>query len=512
MKEILEKLDTNIIKWYDFDSTENVLQIGENNNITEYLKTIFSEVKVVSKKDKIYLNDEKFDYILIYEIEKVENYKDIILSKLKENGKVLLIGNNQLGINNFSKYHFSEDCYAQEIEKDENLLDSIETIKSKLKDFGFNVNIYSVYPNYKQAELIFNENFNISKNQIEKYNPDISEEDIKVFDEIKILKKIITNNKEMLTNLCNSFFIEISKNSNLNSVQYASFNNVRKDKYKLITLIKDDVVEKKIAEKEAEEHLNQIKDNITNLQDLGFNILDYYDNNSESQKIYSKLIKNEKTLDEIFAENYQNKSFIIESLKKVKEKLIKNSITYEDCKDKITYCKDESLLKNLHFMEKCYWDLIPKNCFYINNEFYFFDQEWEEDYLPVEFVIYRSIINSYDLIRHIDVNDILNELNLKEYRELFEYIDKLLRDRIIDKEVYNEMYAKNIKGIDNYINDNKIYAEEIERNKKHIKDLENYVKALENDNKSKQEYIEKLEKKDLISILKRIKRGKNDAK
>ena len=156
--------------------------------------------------------------------------------------------------------------------------------------------------------------------------------------------------------------------------------------------------------------------------------------------------------------------------------------------------------------------MIPKNCFYINNEFYFFDQEWEEDYLPVEFVIYRSIINSYDLIIHIDVNDILNELNLKEYRELFEYIDKLLRDRIIDKEVYNEMYEKNIKGIDNYINDNKIYVEEIERNKKHINDLENYVKALENDNKSKQEYIEKLEKKDLISILKRIKRGKNDAK
>ena len=154
----------------------------------------------------------------------------------------------------------------------------------------------------------------------------------------------------------------------------------------------------------------------------------------------------------------------------------------------------KNILQELNYMKKGYWDMITKNCFYINDEFIFFDQEWEKDYLPVEFILYRSIINSYDLVRKIDVDKLLEKLNILQYKAFFGEIDEKLREEIIDKQIHEAMYKKdNLKAIDNLINDNKSYLKELENKDCYIKKLEKYVEDLKNDNSKKQEYIKILE-------------------
>lgn len=37
---------------------------------------------------------------------------------------------------------------------------------------------------------------------------------------------------------------------------------------------------------------------------------------------------------------------------------------------------------------------------YIDNEFYFYDQEWEEDNVPIDFILYRAI-KYFDRIKNI---------------------------------------------------------------------------------------------------------------
>lgn len=510
MEKDLEIFNTNILKWYDFDENQNLLQVGENNNIFEYLKSKLNNVKMISGTEIV---DEKFQYILFYGIENIKNYENIITKNLEEDGKIIIIGNNAFGVNNFSKYVYDGDNSVQFIESSNNSFESVPRLLKKISKLGFMTNSYSVYPNYQKAELIFNEKFDISKSQIEKYSSDLEERDIKVFDEIKILSNIIENDKESLINFCNSFFIEVSKKNEFCDVKYASFNNVRKSKFRLVTLIKDEVVEKRAAEKEAEEHLKQIKDNLENVEKLGFKVLDY----SKDNKIYSKLVKNQITLDELFYKNYEDKRFIIKTLKDIESNLLQNSIKYDECKDKITYCNDENILKNLHFLENCYWDLIPKNCFLIDDVFYFFDQEWNKQYLPVEFLIYRSLINCYELVRKIDINEYLNELGIAEYKELFENIDKDLRKEIIDEDIFKVMYLKEVKGVHNYINDSRLYLEELDRKQKYIEDLEKYNKDLEKytedlkkDNQYKQERLDKI---DIVGkIKKKIKKGIKNAK
>ena len=138
-------------------------------------------------------------------------------------------------------------------------------------------------------------------------------------------------------------------------------------------------------------------------------------------------------------------------------------------------------------------DMVPKNCFYIDNKYEFFDQEWEKEFLPVEFIIYRAIVNSYDLVRRINVDILLEKLDILEFKEYFQKIDEEIRNEIIDKEIYNEMYKKNIKSIDNLINEEKIDEETIKFLKEDNKNKQKYISELEEDNKNKQNYIEALE-------------------
>ena len=93
------------------------------------------------------------------------------------------------------------------------------------------------------------------------------------------------------------------------------------------------------------------------------------------------------------AENYNNTEYIIKIISKFKEELLTHTIGDEQIpNDSIFKQIFPEISKQLNFLEYAFYDMIPKNCFYIDGEFYFFDQEWMEKYLPVEFIIYRSII------------------------------------------------------------------------------------------------------------------------
>ncbi len=484
---ILKIFNANIIKWYPFENLSNILLIGENEEIEKHLKTITDKLTIISRFEKISENIEKnnFDYILINGIEKYKNIIPNLKELLKQEGKFIILGNNTFGINNWSKYNINENIAINKLENNnlENI--TVKKIKHLLKQNDLKqTNTFYVFPNYQETELIINEKFNIKETQIEKYVQNIKDTEIKTFDEIKILKNIIKEQPEMLEFFTNSFFIEASKEEIKTDIKYVSYNNCRNEKYRLITLIKKDIVKKIPANNLAKQQIQQMCKTIENVKKCGIDILDY----EENEKIYSKLITNEQTLDEILAKKSNNLEEIIKIIEQMKNILLNNSIPYQECKDKIKY-KDleESKLQELHFLKNAFWDMICKNCFYINNKFIFFDQEWEKEYLPVEFIIYRSIINCYDLVIKINVEEILQKLNILQYKKYFEEIDKDIRKEIINEEIFKEMYCKEIKGIDNLINDNIINEEKIQLLE------QNMIKPLQEDNRKKQNYIETLE-------------------
>lgn len=513
----LTEFDANIVKWYPFKNETKILLVGENPEIEKYLVKTASTLATISRFDDISkFNEEVFDYVVIYGIEKYDNIINKASKYLNQNGKMLIIGNNTFGINTWSKYSFENYSGVNRLEKHDITNITIKEIEKQLKCNGFNeLNKFYVFPDYINTELIVNDKFKIQKSQIEKYFPSIESNEIKIFDENKVLKNILISQPEIIEFFANSFIIEVSKDEIKNDIKYISFNNCRKEKYRLITLIRENVVQKIAANEKAEQHISEMKQTIKNVKECGIDILDY----EENENIYSTLIKEEKTLDEIISENSHDLKYIANILNQIKEILIKHSEKYSECQDKIRY-DDENILKKLHFMKNAFWDMVPKNCFYINNKYVFFDQEWETAYLPVEFIIYRSIINSYDLVRKINVDELLKLLEIYEYKEYFEKIDKEIRDEIIDENIYQQIYCKKIKTIHNILNDNSIsnfklkqVMQDNQKKQEYINILEKdtqskqeYINSLENDNKKKQEYIIQLEtenkkKQEYIKVL-----------
>lgn len=102
----------------------------------------------------------------------------------------------------------------------------------------------------------------------------------------------------------------------------------------------------------------------------------------------------------------------------------------------------DSLLTDLHFVNNGLWDMTFKNCFYIENEFYFFDQEWNEPNLPIEFILYRSILYTISLRRYINIEILFEKYGLTKYKAIFEKLDDALQEKIRSEKIW-EYYSIN---------------------------------------------------------------------
>lgn len=484
----LEIFNDNILKWYPIKEFKKVLFIGENAVIEKYLKEKVNDLLTINRFENIEskIKDNKFDYIIIFGMENYDCSIFKISTNLLENGRMIVIGNNHFGITNWNKY--SVEFGTNKIEDEKTNKQTIKKIRKKIIENGLNnTNTFYSFPNYKETELLINEKHEIESSQIDRYSENINPDEIKIFDEIKILKDSINEDSKILDFFANSYLIEASKNNIDTDIKYVSYNNCRNEKYRLITLVKENVVEKIVANKKSENHLSSMKQIIEDIKDIygeKIQILDF----EKEGKIYSELVKNTKTLDIIFAEKYKNLDEIVDILNQFKNILLENTLEYQQCKEKVEkFEQDQEMLEKMHYMPKAFWDMVPKNCFYINNKFVFFDQEWVEEYLPVEFIIYRSIINSYDLVRKINVDNLLEKLDILQYKNYFEKLDENIRKNIIDSNIFDKMYCKKSEDIDKIVNENYM-------NKEYINKLEcQIIPDIREDNEKKQQYIESLE-------------------
>ena len=83
------------------------------------------------------------------------------------------------------------------------------------------------------------------------------------------------------------------------------------------------------------------------------------------------------------------------------------------------------------FVKNGLWDLTFQNCFYIDNNYYAYDQEWFEENIPVEFIIYRSILYFNEIKHIISDEEIFSKLNIDTYYlELFNKLDNILQTKI----------------------------------------------------------------------------------
>lgn len=488
----LDNIRKNLIYSYDFKQNSNVLEIGALvGEITEALceknekvisiafeqqeaetiaKKCEAEEKleiIVGKLQDIKLK-EKFDYITLIGIleyaqhifDGEEPAKELVkycVNLLKPNGKLLIATDNKFALKSYVGDF--DECTG-------NTFDSITGYKSSkkeyklgkkkieaiLKDVGLNYYkfLYPL-PNYKLPSLIFSDEYLPTSSKINGYFPCYHKESSIFFSEVDAYDTIIKEDNQMFPFFANSYFIEASQDEFENDTKYVSFNNYRKEEYQLMTKIKERTVEKTYLNEKSKMHLDNMIENIKKLREANIEILDY----EQDGKVISQFVEG-KLASQIISDNTQNPAKIFEILNKYKETINKMAIPYQEEKqtvlEKYIPDIDKEILKEFHYLENGYWDMILKNCFIIENKYVFFDQEWVEENVPTEFLIYRSIVNIEKLRNKIEEYEIYEKMGIKKYISIFEELDRRITENIMDKQLF-EFYTRKYNNpiYENYV-------------------------------------------------------------
>ena len=476
----------NIINWYPLKKEMKVLEVGGNlGELTGVLcekcqevVTIEPDIEkarllakrhetqenlevVVGNFEDISLENNKFDIItLIGVIPKIKqlmnrNYTLIeciqyLEQYLTEDGRFLIAVDNKFGLryfagnpeNIFNQKFESLIGYSNRQEKVETFTKT--TLEKQLQAKGYKANFYYPLPDYRLANVIFTDKELPRYNSVDKYNSYYTEKSDTIINEIDVFREILKTDEQMFPFFANSFFVEVSRKEIKQLYKYISFNNMRKQEYRLITKIANDYVEKQVVSKEANSHYEQVKQNMKILEGNKIKTVDYVENGV----IRSKYIDQKYLLNNILTQNLEKGD--IEGFDNIIQQYIEilKIGSYQIEKDQKTVFEKYGIdvskeqLEEMHFVKNGLWDMTFKNCFYMKEEFYFFDQEWNEENIPIEFILYRSILYTISLRRYVNIDDLFKKYGLAKYRELFEKLDNVLQEKIRDDRLWR-FYSRN---------------------------------------------------------------------
>lgn len=527
MDLITEKqLKRNIIHWYPEQKNKEILQIGiVDKDIIEELCTKFQKVIIVVKNEKqkqkileennfenleviinfSELGNKKIDYISLigtmenYEInnetkayKKLQKILDIASNYINEESKIILVADNKYGMKFWTTLQAQKNILCNQT-----FALSKTMIEKILKERGFEYfKFYYVLPDYKVPNAIFTDRYLPNMESIHR-NFLYGEEDFVNFNETDAYIEILKEDTEKFKFFANSFFVEIGKKQfDDNNIKFVSYTNLRKSKYNIQTIIYKDIVEKTNITKEAKSHIDSIKNNIEIMEKRNIKTVDKYENG----KIISKFIENGKSYEKVLLDLLISEKFdeFFECINKYKISLLNKleEVKYSNIKENNIFTKYNIEYKNemqsLKFVKYGLWDLIFQNAFYINNELYFYDQEWFDYNIPVEFIIYRAIAYFPSAHAFIKTDELYKRLGLEKYLELFQKLDIILQKNIRDEKMWEKhnstktgqtlinLYNNKVHELEDYRkNTDKEKEEIIAENKKLEKRINDLLKERE---------------------------------
>ena len=442
----LTHLRKNILNWYPFHPDAEVLEIGAGLGavtgvLCDKCKSVVSVELSRRRAEGILwrcrekenleiivgnLNDiqfeKKFDYItLIGVLEYQGNYTDTenpyldflkrIKQYLKPNGKLLLAIENQFGL----KYW----CGAKEdhtlvpfngihqytIKDNKTKTFSRAGLEGLLKKSGFkNTYFYYPMPDYKLPTVIYSQrhlptNANMQNMQCY-YAPDRM---TLIAQEENLYQDIIENN--VFEFFANSFFVECTDLDEYGAVEFCSMSSERIMEYQIGTrfLGKNQVEKFALKKNSGCKHIQQVIINQEELKKRGLSVWEYW------QK--GEIIVADYTDAKLWEEQWikcmktRDISEIFEMTDLLYDQILKSS-------DKVSW--EENIMYSMNLadqsggdqygpiLKKGYLDMIARNAFLINEQLYWFDQEWTLENVPAKFVLYRAFVEFYSAYSEMD--------------------------------------------------------------------------------------------------------------
>lgn len=486
MEVDLLKFKKNIISWYPIEKKDTVLQVGEDETIHQELLKKTNNVVVIEKIDEFEMK-ANFDYVtLIGNFENLQTEKEIVdliafaKSCLTRDGRILIAMKNKFGMKYWTGEKESEnsEIFGNIVSKKENIF-GIAKIKTILDDLKLKYKFYYPLPDYKTANVIFTDEYLPTNDSIDARDLTYCRDgELLVFSEREAYKQLLNEDKNQFPFFANSFFIEVAEKERFQDIRYVGYGITRKEHHRIKTVIRKNIVEKTADNETAQDHIKNISRNIKVLNDAKIDCLDKFDNNM----IISKFLPDAKSFDEVLIDIYNRKGLeeVIKNIKEFKKEILDNLLKETAEKENTVFEKynveiSNELKEKMHFTKNGILDLIFQNCLVKGNKIFAYDQEWYEENVPVEFILYRAIFYFTELKKRTDINEIYKKLELEEYVEVFEKLETILQGNIVDEGMW-ELHRNSTKSLGGSKNFVESYEAKLDAANEHIKNLENLVK------------------------------------
>ncbi|CAM4481174.1 adenylyltransferase/cytidyltransferase family protein [Paenibacillus xylanexedens] len=467
----LSDIPNSLFAWYPFESTSNVLVIGgsfgaflmsicrrtQNNIVVEkdgyrahFLQKRMKDVNNLSviHSDVIEFqknSEQLFDYIIWAIDESVDRlcekdyeiYFSAMKSMLSPKGKVLAVIPNRMGARFFCGERDTQSGLPFEGITD-NHSDMHRFTRSELLNFLENIHFNSIklyypFPDYRNPQLIYTDDYPPTEDISERIKSYISKNEERVLSEKTLYRKLAQNN--VLTSFSNYFIVECGSDVKNTNILYSALSSERNRNRSFATVISSDNKVRKIPiydegisgleelKRNAEE---QIKRNIPSLNitmENGMAVMDKIEAPTLSNYL-RKLIKDQDT------------QAIFDYL----DVLYKHILNSSDYTSENSF---SSMAPNENWgpiLKKAYIEMIPVNCFFLDGELLFFDQEYTMNHCPAGYVMFRAVHDIYNFIPEIVKLIPLEEMQEKyELKSLWKYYLKTegeLSRKIVNKDIY----------------------------------------------------------------------------
>lgn len=402
-----------------------------------------------------------YDYIVVLDaleyMKKPLTTLQYLWSLLSENGILLMGMDNRLGLryfcgdrDKFTDRNFdSIDGYYRINLSDRQRMEgrsySKDEVMTILREVGIEeVHSFSVLPCMDEPQLIYAEDYLPEESMNVRYNAHYNYPETVFLEEKNLCSDIIKNG--LFHQMANGYLLECAKQSGgcvgFNTIKHATVTIERGEENSLVTMIKrDGTVVKKAIYSEGRDKLNRLYENDQYLKQRGINVIDSH---LEDDEYVMPYVKGEPATD-YFRRLFETslRQFIRE-LTRFFDIILSSSetVSYEEIdwyhyapgwekqkddnpnKDKwykIAHSEQPEALGKI--MKKGFIDLVTINCFVVDGEFVFYDQEFTVENLPAYTILWRSIEliyrNNIKFEQTLPMKELCKMMGMGDYVDFF---------------------------------------------------------------------------------------------
>lgn len=394
-EKIIKQLPTGLLRWYPFEERKRVLYIGDEDDAMVRMLSKENRLRVcVVSPDKIREVSGAYDYIIaVRQMEMShEPEKDVrcLNNLLAENGTLFLAFNNRLGIRYFAG---DKDIYTDKVfdgindyryasdTRSGTTYDRAQ-IKEMLIASGIKYHkTYAVLSDLDNPVFILADGYIPNEDLANRIFPSYHYPKSVFLEEEKLYSALLING--MFYQMANAFLFECRKDEKFSDALQITSSLERGKENAMITVIHGSgYVSKKAAWNEGKGKINRLAENSEFLTTRGIRMVEH---EIKDGVFVMPFIKNQTV-----------QIYLMELMQADREKFLSEMDRFIDT-IRLSSDSYEGEYKGIKttILKNAMIDMMPLNCFVINGEYVFFDQEYCLPDIPLNVMIGRVIANLF---------------------------------------------------------------------------------------------------------------------